>query len=87
MDAREVTRKSLDGAIEIEPLITTAVEKKIAVAWKWGYDILGPSQGTVIMYGPNMAKNRQSLGKVLMTGYIRGIRDYLDAFEPSAKDK
>jgi len=78
--------KSLDGAIEVEPLITTAVEKNIAVAWKWGVDITGPSQGTVIMYGQNMAKNRQDAGKRFMVGYIKAIRDYIDAFS-NGKDK
>ncbi len=79
--------QSLDGAIEIEPLIASAVEKNIAVAWRWGVDITGPAQGTVVMYGPNMAKSRQDAGKAFMTAYVRAIRDYYDAFSPGAKDK
>ena len=71
----------------IRDSVTTAVQKNIAVAWKWGVDITGPSQGTVIMYGANMVKTKKDAGNRFMLGYIRGMRDYIDAFGPSAKDK
>ena len=71
--------KQLDGAIEVEPLATAAVDQGIAVAWKRKADVFGPAQGTVIMFSPSMAAHRQDVGRRFMAAYVRAIRDYADA--------
>jgi NitT/TauT family transport system substrate-binding protein len=70
---------TLDGAVEIEPWATAAVAQNVGVAWKRRVDVFGPAQNTVIMFAPNMAANRQDVGKRFMEGYVKAIRDYMDA--------
>jgi NitT/TauT family transport system substrate-binding protein len=71
--------KALDGAIEVEPLVTAAVQQNIGVRWKGMDELFGSLQGTVIMLSPNMAARREAATRFLQ-GYLLGVRDYLGAF-------
>jgi NitT/TauT family transport system substrate-binding protein len=71
--------KALDGAIEVEPLVTAAVQQNIGVRWKGMDELFGSLQGTVIMLSPNMA-GRREVATRFVQAYLLGVRDYLDAF-------
>jgi len=71
--------KALDGVIEVEPLVTAAVQQNIGVRWKGMDELFGAQQGTVIMLSPNLAARREVATRFVQ-GYLLGVRDYLDAF-------
>jgi NitT/TauT family transport system substrate-binding protein len=73
--------QALDAAILIEPFATAAVEQALAVRWKTTADLFGPSHATFIIFAPTFATQRQEAGRRFLIGYLRGVRDYLDAFD------
>jgi ABC-type nitrate/sulfonate/bicarbonate transport system substrate-binding protein len=72
--------QALDAAILIEPFATAAGEQGLGVRWKGVADLLGPSHGTFIIFAPSFATQRQEAGRRFLIAYLRGVRDYLDAF-------
>ena len=78
--------KAIDGGIVIEPFLSRVETEGTAVRWKTNLEIFGGrnSQIAVIVYGEKMFTN-QELGRRWMIAYLRGIRDYNDAFGPKKK--
>jgi NitT/TauT family transport system substrate-binding protein len=71
---------SIDGAIEIEPFASRALQQGTAVRWKT-LDETSPGQPfAVIMYAPRFVQDHPEAARRWMVGYLRGIRDYNDAF-------
>jgi NitT/TauT family transport system substrate-binding protein len=78
---------AVDGAIVVEPFVSRIVSDGTGVRWKSTLDILGRNQQLgVIVYGQQLGANRD-LGMRWMRAYIRGVRDYNDAFGPARKDR
>jgi NitT/TauT family transport system substrate-binding protein len=75
-----LANQALDAAILNEPLVTSAVEQGLGVRWRGMDDLFGTFQGTLIIYSPTMVTQRQDAGRRFMVGYLRSLRDYLDAF-------
>jgi ABC-type nitrate/sulfonate/bicarbonate transport system substrate-binding protein len=75
-----LANQALDAAILIEPFATAAGEQGLGVRWKGVADLLGPSHGTFIIFAPAFASQRQEAGRRFLIAYLRGVRDYLDAF-------
>ena len=73
--------QALDGAILIEPFATAAVEQGLGTRWKGMAELFGPGHGTFIIFAPSFATQRQEAGRRFLIGYLRGVRDYLDAFD------
>ncbi len=72
--------KSIDAAIAIEPAVTQIVAKGLAVRWK-GIDEIYPGQQiSVINYSPKFIKEMPAQAKAFMVAYLKGARDYNDAF-------
>ena len=77
----------LDGAIVVEPFVSRIVSDGTGVRWKGSLEILGRSEQVgVIVYGEQLAAN-QGLARRWMRAYIRGVRDYNDAFGPRMTDR
>ncbi|HTD77792.1 MAG TPA: ABC transporter substrate-binding protein, partial [Chloroflexota bacterium] len=72
--------KALDAAILTEPFVANAVGQGLAVRWRGLDEVLGNYQGTMLMYSQNFTEQRRDVGNRFMVGYIKGIRDYIDAF-------
>jgi NitT/TauT family transport system substrate-binding protein len=71
----------------VEPFVSRIVSDGTGVRWKSTLDILGRNQQIgVIVYGQQLGSNRD-LATRWMTAYIRGVRDYNDAFGPMRKDR
>ena len=66
--------------------MTTTEEAGTGVRWKGIYDIAGDQQVGTIVFGPSFTSTQPEVARRWMTGYLRGIRDYLDAFGPKKKD-
>lgn len=73
--------KSIDAAIVIEPFMTNIEKAGSAVRWKGNTDFYGNQEVAVIVYGPKFAANT-NVAQRWMNAYVRGLRDYNDAFGP-----
>ena len=80
-----LANKGIDGGIVIEPFMSRIVAAGTGVVWKRNLDLLGHNQQiAVIAYGQKIFSN-QDLGRRWMVAYIKGLRDYNDAFGPKKK--
>ncbi len=69
--------KAIDAALPIEPLVTDAVAKSLAVRWK-GVDEITPNrQNSFFMFSEQFAARRE-VARAYMVAYLRGVRDYYD---------
>jgi NitT/TauT family transport system substrate-binding protein len=58
----------------------------ILVPWLKSEDLYAGQEGGVLIYGSNMSKLGQDVGNRFMLAYVRGLRDYYDAFGARHKD-
>ena len=72
--------KAIDGATLLEPFITFATAKHVAIRWKGMEDFLPfTGQNGVIIYSQKFAQEQPDAAKRWMTAYLKGNRAYLDA--------
>jgi NitT/TauT family transport system substrate-binding protein len=71
---------SLDVGLQPEPFLTRGVEQGSIALWKGVGDVLPGSQFTVIMYAGAFGREHPDAARRYMAAYVRGIRDYYDAF-------
>jgi NitT/TauT family transport system substrate-binding protein len=76
----------VDAAVEIEPFVAQGQAKGILVPWLKSEDLYAGQEGGVLIYGSNMAKLGADVGNRFMVAYVRGLRDYYDAFGSRRKD-
>jgi NitT/TauT family transport system substrate-binding protein len=74
------TTGAMDASWQIDPFTTQAVAQGMGAKVGDAAELLGPQQSTVIVYSPTFATQQLEVGKRFMLGYLRGIRDYDDAF-------
>lgn len=74
-----LANKSIDMGMQIEPLITQAEQKDIAVRFKDSVDYLPGGQIAVVLAGPKFVANT-AVAERFMVAYLKGLRDYNDAF-------
>ena len=72
---------AIDATIQVEPLVARAVEKDIAVRVMGDDEVYPNQQSAVIMYSPVFIEKHPDLAKAFMVAYVKGMRDYNDAFE------
>ncbi len=78
---------AIDAGIVIEPFVSRIESQGTAVRWKGTTDFYGNQQVAVIMYGPAFVTERQDVARRFMIAYIRGVRDYNDAFGPKRQGR
>jgi len=72
--------KAIDGATLLEPFITLASARNVAVRWKGMEDFLPfTGQNGVIIYSQAFAREQPEAAKRWMVAYLKGVRAYLDA--------
>jgi NitT/TauT family transport system substrate-binding protein len=72
--------KSIDGATLLEPFVTLAVAKHVAVRWKGMEDfLLFKGQNGVIIYSQRFAEQQPQAARRWMVAYLRGTRAYTDS--------
>jgi NitT/TauT family transport system substrate-binding protein len=74
------TTGAIDASWQIDPFTTQSIAQGVAAKVGDAAEILGPQQSTVIVYSPTFATQQTEIGKRFMVAYLRGIRDYDDAF-------
>ncbi len=79
--------RAIDGGIVIEPYLSRIEKLGTAVRWKGTRDFYGNQQVAVVMYGPKLVEEQQDVARRWMTAYIRGVRDYNDAFGPKRRGR
>jgi NitT/TauT family transport system substrate-binding protein len=70
----------LDVAASGEPLITIGVQQGLYSRWKRMADLYPDMPYSNLLYGPNLLEKDRDAGERLMRAYLRGVRDYEDAF-------
>ncbi len=71
---------SIDSALGIEPFATQAADGGSAVIIKRNDDVVPRQQVAVIMYSPKFAAEKVDVARRFMLAYVKGLRDYNDAF-------
>ncbi|HEY7060055.1 MAG TPA: ABC transporter substrate-binding protein [Chloroflexota bacterium] len=79
--------RAIDAAMVAEPYIARIETQGTAVRWRGNSDVYGNQQVGVVMYGPGLVTERQEAGRRWMTAYVRGLRDYNDAFGPKRQGR
>lgn len=74
-----LANRAIDVGVLPEPLATVAVQNGVGVKWKGYADVVPGYQQTVIAFSPQFAAQRDVATR-WMTAYLRGMRDYNDAF-------
>ena len=67
--------KSIDITYGFEPNITNMIRQGVAAWWKASHDFIPNHEGSVVLYGANLVKNRD-LANRYMIAYLKGVRDY-----------
>jgi ABC-type nitrate/sulfonate/bicarbonate transport system substrate-binding protein len=76
---------SVDAATVTEPFITQSVQQHIATILSGDNELMPGRLGCIVMFGQRLVNDRQ-LGLRYLRAYMRGVRDYYDAFF-GGKDK
>lgn len=71
---------SVEAGILIEPFLTTAVERGFAVKWPGSETVYPDQQVAVLLYAQGFMEGKPDLARRFTVAYIRGLRDYNDAF-------
>ena len=82
-----LANKAVDVALQIDPLLTLGEAQGILIPWKRAVEIYPGQQIGAIMYGPRITQIGQSAGNRFMVAYVRGLRDYNDAFGPKRQNR
>lgn len=72
--------ETIDAALSIEPLITQGVENGFHVRFKDATDYAPESQIALVLGSPNFMNVEQDVSLRFMAAYLKGVRDYNDAF-------
>jgi len=81
-----LANKSIDATVQIEPFVAAAVKNKFAVRVAGDDEIYPNQQSAVIYYSPVFMEKHPKQAQGFMNAYVRGLRDYNDAFE-KGRDK
>ncbi len=75
-----MANKALDGALLIEPFRTQALDMGIGTFVESADKVYPDHQVAVVLYAPHMRREKVELGRKFMAAYLRGVRDFNDAF-------
>ncbi|MCA1022238.1 ABC transporter substrate-binding protein [Halobacillus litoralis] len=72
--------KSIDAALQIEPLITQGEAQGLHVRFKDATDYAPDAQIAMVLGSPDFVDKEEEVSVRFMAAYLKGIRDYNDAF-------
>lgn len=72
---------SIDAALQIEPLITQGTADGIHVRFRDATDFAPEAQIAMVLGSPEFTEEKQDVSLRFMAAYLKGIRDYNDAFK------
>lgn len=71
---------TVDAALQIEPLIAQGVENGFHIPFGDATDFAPESQIALVLGSPNFMNEEQDISLRFMSAYLKGVRDYNDAF-------
>ncbi len=71
----------IDATIQIEPFVAAAVKNGIAVRVAGDDEVYPNQQSAAIFYSPVFMREHPQQAEGFVRAYVRGLRDYNDAFE------
>ncbi|MDX1805826.1 MAG: taurine ABC transporter substrate-binding protein, partial [Paenisporosarcina sp.] len=71
---------SIDAALNIEPLITQGVAQGIHARFGDATDFAPEAQIAMVLGSPQFMNDEQDVSLRFMAAYLKGVRDYNDAF-------
>ena len=80
-----MANKALDGGVVVEPSASEAERRGIAVRIAGSDEIYPYQQIAAILFTGKFIKERPDAARKFMRAYIRGARDYNDAFDANGK--
>ncbi len=78
---------SIDAALQIEPLITKGIAENIHERFGDATDFAPEAQIAMVLSSPKFLKDREDAALRFMVAYLKGVRDYNDAFVKGTGDK
>ncbi len=72
---------SIDAALQIEPLITQGTAEGIHVRFGDATDFAPEAQIAMVLGSPKFMTDEQNVSLRFMAAYLKGVRDYNDAFK------
>lgn len=76
-----IARKAIDAAFLPEPAVSQMVKQGTAVRWQPGDVIAAGEHIAVLVYAGEWAEKNPDVARDFMIGYLRGLRDYNNAFD------
>lgn len=70
----------IDATVEIEPHVARAVKEGAAIRIAGDDEVYPDQQSAAIFFSENFANNRKDVAQRWMNAYVKGLRDYNDAF-------
>src|SRR5205085_2042477 len=70
-----------DVSYNLEPYTTNILELDLARMWVTTGDLIPNHDGAVILYSPTLVESYPDAGRGWMVAYLRGVRDFIRAFE------
>ena len=72
--------KSIDACVPAEPFLTTITSRGVGHIWVRSDEMLPNHLLAVILYAPKFVAEQPDVAKRMIVAYLRGVRDYNDAF-------
>lgn len=79
--------KQIDAALQIEPLIAQGIANDIHVRFGDATDYAPKAQIAMVLGSPKFLGERREVAKRFMAAYLKGVRDYNDAFVKETGNK
>jgi NitT/TauT family transport system substrate-binding protein len=79
--------RAVDAGMVIEPFVSSAEAQGSAVRWHGVSEFYGNHQVASVTFGPSLVEERPEVGRHFMLAYLRGVRDYNDAFGPKRQGR
>ncbi len=76
-----LANRSIDVGLQTEPTATASAERGVAVRWRTADELTPGMVTSVWAYSPIFIEQKPEAGRRWMVGYLRGVRDYVNAFE------
>lgn len=76
-----LANKSIDATVQIEPFVAAAAKNNIAVRVAGDDEVYPNQQSAAIFYSPLFIEKHPQQARGFMVAYVKGLRDYNDAFE------
>ena len=79
--APALANKSIDAAYAVPPFSHIVEARSFGKMWRASGTIVPNHQVAVILYSPHFAEKQQAAARGWMIAYVKGVRDFIKAFE------